>query len=233
VDENPWGADMSSISLALIDDHPLMLAGLRELFTAKEDFTVAATGMNVDEALHISINSDLDVIIVDLMMPGNIFEAIATIVATDRRIKILVFTAMTRSDYAVRALNAGASGYILKGSGAEELIQAVKAVHRGETFISPGFACKVIEELKIASLRKIAGGAVKLSIREGQIIGMLLRGFTNRQIAVDLQIGEKTVKNYMTILMQKLNARNRLEVLIAAQKLDGENYREHEPVSRH
>jgi DNA-binding NarL/FixJ family response regulator len=87
-------------------------------------------------------------------------------------------------------------------------------------FITPAFACKVIEELKIASLRKVTGTEVKLSIREGQIIRMLLRGFTNRQIAADLQIGEKTVKNYMTILMQKLNARNRLEVLLAAQKLE-------------
>ena len=224
---------MDSISVALVDDHPLMLAGLTELFQSNDNFTVVATGVSADEAIQISLQTPPDVFVVDLMMPGNIFDAIAKIVTKARGTKILAFTAMSRSDYAVRALNAGASGYVLKGSSAQELIQGVKAVYRGDTFITPAFAGKVIEELKIASLRKISGGPVKLSIREGQIIGMLLRGFTNRQIAIDLQIGEKTVKNYMTILMQKLNARNRLEVLIAAQKLEGENYRDRDPVLRH
>ncbi|MGV2104191.1 MULTISPECIES: response regulator transcription factor [unclassified Rhizobium] len=211
---------MSKISLALIDDHPVMLAGLSEILKSHPKFTVAATGSSADDALEIGLKCAPDVFIVDLMMPGNIFDAIAKLVEKIRT-RILVFTANTGSDYAVRALNAGASGYVLKGSSIQELIQAIAAVHRGDMFITPAFACKVIEELKIASLRKKAGGDVKLSIREGQIIGMLLRGFTNKQIATGLNIGEKTVKNYMTILMQKLNARNRLEVLIAAQKLEG------------
>lgn len=219
---------MNPISVALIDDHPLMLAGLTEILRKRSEFTVAATGSSADDALDIGLRLAPDVFIVDLMMPGNMFDAISKLVEKVRT-KILVFTAMTGSDYAVRALNAGASGYVLKGSSAQELVQAIATVHRGDMFITPAFACKVIEELKIASLRKIAGAEVKLSIREGQIIRMLLRGFTNRQIATDLHIGEKTVKNYMTILMQKLNARNRLEVLLAAQKLESGM----DPIPRH
>ncbi|KQQ49171.1 two-component system response regulator [Rhizobium sp. Leaf311] len=211
---------MSPISVALVDDHPLMLAGLTEILRKQPAFSVTATGSSADDILDIGLRLAPDVFVVDLMMPGNIFEAIAKLVEKVRT-KILVFTAMTGSDYAVRALNAGASGYVLKGSSAQELLQAIATVHRGDMFITPAFACKVIEELKLASLKKITGAEVKLSIREGQIIRMLLRGFTNRQIAADLQIGEKTVKNYMTILMQKLNVRNRLEVLLAAQKLEG------------
>ncbi len=210
---------MSSISVALVDDHPLMLAGLTEILGKHPAFSVTATGASADDALDIGLRLVPDVFIVDLMMPGNMLDTISKLVAKIRT-KILVFTAMTGSDYAVRALNAGASGYVLKGSSAQELIQAIAAVHRGDMFITPAFACKVIEELKRASLRKMTGAEVKLSIREDQIIRMLLRGFTNRQIADALQIGEKTVKNYMTILMQKLNARNRLEVLLAAQKLE-------------
>lgn len=224
---------MESISVAVIDDHPLMLAGLVDLFKLSDDFTVAATGTKASDALKISAEVAPDVFVVDLMMPGNIFEVIAKVISTSQKAKFLIFTAMTRSDFAVRALNAGASGYVLKGSEADELIQGVKAVHKGETFITPAFACKVIEELKIASLRKMGAGAVKLSIREGQIISMLLRGATNKQIAADLQIGEKTVKNYMTILMQKLHARNRLEVLIAAQKLEAEGHEDRGPPLRH
>lgn len=211
---------MSPISVVVIDDHPLMVAGLTEILGKNPEFTIAATGTCADDALDIGLRLAPDVFVVDLMMPGNIFDVITKLVEKIRT-KILVFTANTGSDYAVRALNAGASGYVLKDSSIQELVQAISAVHRGDMFITPAFACKVIEELKIASLRKKAGADLKLSIREGQIIGMLLRGFTNRQIAIGLKIGEKTVKNYMTILMQKLNARNRLEVLIAAQKLEG------------
>lgn len=219
---------MSPISVALVDDHPLMLAGLTEILRKQPAFSVTATGSSADDIFDIGVKLSPDVFIVDLMMPGNIFEVMAKLVGKIQT-KILIFTAMTGSDYAVRALNAGASGYVLKGSSAQELLHAIATVHRGDMFITPSFACKVIEELKIASLKKMTGTEVKLSVREGQIIRMLLRGFTNRQIAADLQIGEKTVKNYMTILMQKLNARNRLEVLLAAQKLeDGTN-----PLQRH
>jgi len=171
--------------------------------------------------------------VLDLYMPGNVFEVISEIGANPGGTKVVAFTAMTGSDYAVRALHAGAKGYVLKGSSADELIQGVRAAHSGETYITPAFAIKVIEALRIASLRKRAAGPIKLSIREEQIVSLLLRGRTNREIAIGLGIGEKTVKNYMTILMQKLHARNRLEVLIAAQKLEVASRDERESVSRH
>jgi DNA-binding NarL/FixJ family response regulator len=223
---------MSPISIALIDDHPLMLSGVVNLFERNDDFVVVAKGTTADEALQINREFVPDVMVLDLFMPGNVFEVISEIVRTSRGSKVVAFTAMTGSDYAVRALNAGASGYILKGSSAEELIQGVRAAHCGETYITPGFACKVIEALRIASLRK-AGAPIKLSLREEQIVRLLLRGYTNRQISIGLGIGEKTVKNYMTILMQKLHARNRLEVLIAAQKLEVNDRADSETVLRH
>jgi DNA-binding NarL/FixJ family response regulator len=143
--------------------------------------------------------------------------------------RILVFTAMTRTDLVIKTLDAGASGYVLKGSNPQELIQGLNAVYNGEIFITSSLACKLVEEQRIASYRKARGTEIKLSIREAQITAMLARGWTNRQIASELKLGEKTVKNYMTILMHKLNARNRLEVLLAAQKLGGDV----EPIVRH
>ena len=122
-------------------------------------------------------------------------------------------------DPAIRALDAGAAGYVLKGSSAQELIQAVEAVRHGETYITQRFASQVIAALRNTAVRRVAAEAVKFSIREDQIVRLLLRGKTNKEIAVALRISEKTVKNYMTILMQKLNARNRLEVVIAAQAM--------------
>lgn len=224
---------MGPISVALVDDHPLMLAGVVNLFETNKDFAVVAKGATAEDALQINRQFRPDVMILDLYMPGNVFEVIAEIGAKPGGTKVVAFTAMTGSDYAVRALHAGAKGYILKGSTADELLQGVRAAHSGETYITPGFAIKVIEALRNASLRKMAAGPIKLSIREEQIVALLLRGRTNREIAVGLGIGEKTVKNYMTILMQKLHARNRLEVLIAAQKLDVSRLDERESTSRH
>ena len=117
------------------------------------------------------------------------------------------------------ALTSSSNGYVLKGSSAQELIQAIEAVRHGETYITQSFASQVIAALRNASLRRVAAEAVRFSIREDQIVRLLLRGKTNKEIAIALKISEKTVKNYMTILMQKLNARNRLEVVIAAQAL--------------
>ena len=108
---------------------------------------------------------------------------------------------------------------MLKSSSTQELLQAIESVSDGETYITKSFAGQVIEALRNASTRRVAAAAVRFSIREDQVVRLLLRGYTNKAIASSLKIGEKTVKNYMTILMQKLNARNRLEVVIAAQAL--------------
>jgi DNA-binding NarL/FixJ family response regulator len=220
---------MVSISLALADDHPLMLAGLVEFFRPHDGFSVIATGATAEDAFDIGVRKKPDILIVDLMMPGNVFETIGKLVQRAVKTRILVFTAMTRTDLVIKTLDAGASGYVLKGSNPQELIQGLNAVYNGEIFITSSLACKLVEEQRIASYRKARGTEIKLSIREAQITAMLARGWTNRQIASELKLGEKTVKNYMTILMHKLNARNRLEVLLAAQKLGGDV----EPIVRH
>jgi DNA-binding NarL/FixJ family response regulator len=108
----------------------------------------------------------------------------------------------------------------LKGSSSDELLQAIASVSSGETYITRNFATQVIAALRDTSLRRKAAEAVKLSIREQQIVRLLLKGKTNKEIALAINISDKTVKHYMTILMQKLQVRNRLEVVIAAQKLE-------------
>lgn len=214
---------MVPISVAFVDDHPVLLDGIASMFTAGKDFNVVAVGACAADALAIASVQAPDVLVVDLSMPGNVFGAIAEIVGKAQGTKVLAFTAMTGIEYAVQALDAGATGYVLKGSTADELMQGIRAVHGGETFITPNFANKVIVALRSASLRKVAAQAIKLSIREEQIIRLLLRGRTNKEIALSLSISEKTVKHYMTLLMQKLHARNRIEVVIAAQKLEADN----------
>jgi DNA-binding NarL/FixJ family response regulator len=117
-------------------------------------------------------------------------------------------------------LDAGASGYALKGSPTAELVRAISSVLAGDTYITPFVSSREIARLREASHKRKAAESVMLSIREKQIVRLLMSGKTNREIADAINIREKTVKHYMTALIQKLHVRNRLEVMIAAQKLN-------------
>lgn len=210
---------MPKVGLALFDDHPILLDGLSSILSKSDEFAVVATGSSAAEALSLSLSCNVDVIIVDLDMPGNVFETILRIRAQSPDIKILVFTASVAIDHAVRALEAGAHGYVLKGSTASELADAIRSVMNGDTYVTQSFAAKVIAALRNATARKMALQAMRLSLREEQVVRLLLRGKTNKEIANSLCISEKTVKHYMSLLMQKLQVRNRIEVVLAAQKL--------------
>jgi DNA-binding NarL/FixJ family response regulator len=215
---------MSTVDLALFDDHPVLLDGLSTLLSECSDFTVVGTGSSAYDAVSVSTSRKVDVALVDLGMPGNVYEAIQSLRAKAPDTKILVFTASVAIDHAVRALEAGAHGYVLKGSTIGELTDAIRAVFKGETYLTQSFALKVISALRNTSARKAALHALQLSLREEQVVRLLLRGKTNREIADSLKISEKTVKYYMSVLMQKMHARNRIEVVLAAQRLNGESF---------
>jgi DNA-binding NarL/FixJ family response regulator len=210
---------MSSVSVALIDGHPVTLEGLAHVLAAQGTFTVVARGRSARDAPAIAERHRPDLIILDLAIPGNAISAISDVAACYPGIGVVVFTAAPGVDYAVNAMEAGARGYVSKSCLPDEIVGAAKAVATGNTYISQNFAGEVITALRNASVRRIAMQALRLSAREDQIVQFLLGGKTNKEIASQLGITERTVKHYMTVLMQKLNARNRVEVVIAAQKL--------------
>lgn len=210
---------MSKISLAVIDGHPITLDGIIRAFSRTQDFQVVARGASAADAVASSQHHKPGIVILDLSISGNAYEAISKIVSECQGTKVVVFTGLVGVENALRALEVGASGFVSKSSTVPELIRALHSVVGGETYITQSFATQVITALRDSSLRKRAAAAIKLSIREDQIVRLLLRGKTNKEIANQLSISEKTVKHYMTILMQKLNARNRIEVVLAAQSL--------------
>lgn len=210
---------MDDCAIAIVDDHPLMAEGIASLLGRRGGFRLVATGKIADDVFDIAERHRPDVLIVDLNMPGDIFLATTRALAAMPSMKIVVFTASTSTEHAVKALDAGASAYVLKGSASEELFDAIAAARRGEVHITPVFAAKVIGALQTKALEKRAADKIRLSAREDQIVRLLLCGKQNREIARTLSLSEKTVKSYMTNLMQKLNVRNRLEVVIAAQKI--------------
>jgi len=210
---------MHSVSVALIDGHPVTIEGLAHVLTAQGPFNVVARGESTRDALAIAERHRPDLMILDLAISGNAVATISEITARYPSMGIIAFTALPGIEYTVSALEAGARGYVSKSCAAGELINAANTVIAGGTYISKNFASGAIAALKNASVRKVAMQALSLTAREDQIVGLLLEGRTNKEIASDLGLTERTVKHYMTILMQKLNVRNRVEVAMAAQNL--------------
>lgn len=213
------GAGEMSLSVAFVDDHPILLEGLVSLYSTKEDLTIVGKGHTAVDAIKIAEEFSPDVIVVDLSMPGDSMAAVEVIIRTMTKTRVVIFTATSSIETAVKALNCGVSGYVLKGSSALDLYEAIIAASNGETYMTPGFATKVIMSMKTDEMRQKAMQTKRLSVREEQIVYHLMRGQTNREIAQSLDISEKTVKHYMTILMQKLDVRNRVEAVLAAQKI--------------
>lgn len=204
--------------VAFVDDHQVLVEGLVSLYNAKDDLIVVGKGYSSDDALRIVEEVRPDAIVMDLSMPGDTFATIETIISRFPATRVIVFTASTTIQPAVDLLEAGIAGYVLKGSSSSELHEAIRTACRGETYVTPGFATKVIVSMKTAEIRRRNQPAeARLHLREEQIVNCLLKGFTNREIGETLNISEKTVKHYMTSLLQKLNVRNRVQLVIAVK----------------
>ena len=212
---------MNSISIAIVDDHPLMLEAINRLLGGTEGCEIVGTGTTTLHAVELCRTSQPDIVIIDPLLADDAYTAIATAIKISPSTNVLAFTGATGVEPAIRALDAGARGYVLKRSNVAELMQAVLSLRAGETYITQSFASRVIDGLRDASLRRKAAEAVVLNIREQQIVRLLMAGKTNKEMARVIGTSEKMVKHYMTGLMQKLQVRNRLEVVIAAQRFGG------------
>ena len=208
------------IRIAVVDDHPALLMGLSGLLGNDERYLIVGTGGTADEAVELGRTGKLDILLLDLSMPGDAFTAITEVIGFSPATKIIIFTAFAEVGLASRALDAGAHGFVLKGRPLRELHEAVEKVMAGSHFVSPGFSEKLYAEWHSRGGR---GGVapVRLSPRELQLVQCLMEAMTNRQIATRLELTEKTVKHYMTNLMNKLRVKSRLEVVLAAQRMTG------------
>lgn len=211
---------MNGLSIAVVDDHPMLLEGIAEIIDREFGAPLIAVGGQAKDIAAIVDAYKPDAIIVDLAMPGDVFKEIASAAKNAPRVKIIVYTASHSPHDAIRALDAGASGFVLKDSSAEELIDAISATVRGRGFVSPAFAPTVVSILTQRATAQRDTSKIRFSIREAQIIRLLLSGKKNQEIGRALSLSEKTIKGYMTHLMYKLNVKTRLEVILAAQRID-------------
>jgi two-component system nitrate/nitrite response regulator NarL len=210
--------DFTRISIAVVDDHPILRHGLAAVLRNEPRFRFVAEGATATEALQIAQLHRPDIMILDLNIPGSGIEALKQIVIEFPSVRCIILTVCDSADTAIEALNAGAQGYILKGVGAADLKSAIWTVFNNESFVSPEFATKLL----LAAQNKNPHTSVtdsRLSFRESQILREVEAGLSNRMIAEKLRISEKTVKHYMSSIMQKYGVNNRVSAVMAYQKV--------------
>jgi len=212
------------IRVGVVDDHPLYRDGVVFALESEADMEVVGQGETVGDAIRIAHDHSPDIILLDMNMAGGGVNAVAKIALRFPSTKTLMLTVVDDEDEVRSVLRKGARGYLLKGVSGSELVNAIRIVNQGQSYVSPSFAAQLImsrgtEESEPA---EPTGRFPELSEREEQILMLILRGLSNRLIGNELGLTEKTVKGYVTNVMEKLHVRNRVEAaMIAAERMSG------------
>ncbi len=208
-----------SIRVAVIDDHPLFREGVAHTLERSDLLRVVGQGETAADALKIAKTESLDIMLLDVSMPGGGLEAANAISRAYPDVKVVMLTGSENEDHVHQAMASGSRGYILKGTSGSELINTLRLVARGDHYVTPNLAARLLAGSRRAPKPPApAEGFPELTRREEQILDRVALGLTNREIAKALQIGEKTVKHYMTTIMQKLQVRNRVEAALAFRR---------------
>jgi two-component system, NarL family, nitrate/nitrite response regulator NarL len=205
----------SKVSIAIVDDHPILRQGLCAVLISDPRFEIVAEGDSAAVALDIAKAHRPQIMLLDLGIPGGGSEALRQICDEFSGIRCIILTACDSADAAVAALSSGARGYILKGISGNDLKSAILSVANNESFISPEFATKLV--MSVQKKKASLTSDPRLSHRETQILREVETGLTNRMVAEKLSISEKTVKYYMSSIMQKYGVSNRVSAILAHQ----------------
>jgi RNA polymerase sigma factor (sigma-70 family) len=208
------------IRVVIADDHTLFREGLAGIIGGTEGFEVVGQAGTMAEAVQLARDLLPDIILLDIDMPGGGLDA-ARLVAEECPVtRIVMLTSSEEDDHLIRALTTGARAYILKGVAARELIRILGAVWAGESYVPPMLAASLLLEMREAhsQLKQTASPLDELTPREREILESLAAGLSNKEIGEKLFLSEKTVKHYMTNILQKLQVRNRVEAALLAQK---------------
>ncbi len=210
-----------NMRVVIIDDHPMFRDGVARTLNSETNMEVVGEGESMADAVSLAEKLLPDIILLDISMPGGGIEAAGAITKTCPVVKIAMLTVSEREDDVMKSLHAGACGYILKGIGGQELIDIVSDLYSGNPYISPGLAARMLSELKNKPLEDDAADQdifSELTAREEQILERVSRGLSNKEIGRELVLTEKTIKHYVTNVLQKLQVRNRVEAALLAQK---------------
>jgi DNA-binding NarL/FixJ family response regulator len=195
---------MQKITIILADDHNIIRHGIRALLTMEADFEIVGEALTGREAVALTEQLSPNVVVMDLAMPLlNGMEAARQIILNSPDTKVIVLSAYDDKEHVQQAIAAGATGYLLKLTAAQELIQAVREVNKGNAYFSPQISKRLQDEFNPLVLKAQASAA--LSVREAEVLQLVAEGYVNKQIADELAISIKTVEKHRQSLMNKLD----------------------------
>jgi len=202
----------ASISLAVVDDHPLFREGVIRSLTEMDGFSIVGEGSSKEDALRIASEHRPDILLLDISMPGGGLDAIPLILQQIPDQKIVMLTVSEASDDMMAALKGGAKGYVLKGVGSRTLAEIIRSIAAGESYVAPTLSARLISE-------KGSGAQVDpfsaLTDREREVLELASAGLSNKHIGLKLDLHEKTIKHHMTQIFTKLEVSNRTEAAMA------------------
>lgn len=210
---------MESIRILVADDHLLFRDGLRALIDSAPDCELAGEASTGAEAVNLAAELQPDVILMDVRMPGlDGIQATRQIVRTSPHIGILVLTMLEDDNSVFTAMRAGARGYLLKGASHDEVLRAIRAVAGGQAIFSPAIAARMMEFFNTMRPAKVPDVFPELTDREREVLGLIAQGSNNSEIARELVISPKTVRNHITNILSKLQVADRAEAIIKARE---------------
>jgi DNA-binding NarL/FixJ family response regulator len=207
---------MKKINILIADDHPIVRAGFKQVIADTEDMVVADEAENGQEVLTFIQKKDYDIILLDISMPGrNGLEILKDLKADKPKTPVLILSIYPEEQYAIRALRAGASGYMTKASAPHELIAAIRKICQGGKYISASLAEKLTDYLDTDSAKP---PHELLSDREHQVMLMIASGKTVSQIGDELCLSVKTISTYRSHILEKMKLKNNAEITLYAVK---------------
>jgi DNA-binding NarL/FixJ family response regulator len=208
-----------SIRVLIADDHPLFRDGMRGLLGSLPDMEVVGEASSGEQAIELARELQPDVILMDIKMPGiNGIEATREILHTSPRIGVLVVTMFEDDDSVFAAMRAGARGYLLKDSSGQEVMHAIRAVASGEAIFGPGVAQRLISFFSAPSPAVSRRAFPELTEREEEVLSLVAQGKTNQEIAKELFVSLKTVRNHVSNIFLKLQVADRAQAVIRARE---------------
>jgi len=206
---------LEEIKILIVDDHPVVREGIGSMLKREPDFKIVGEASNGLEAIEKVRELIPDVVLMDLRMPElDGVEAITRIRAEKPEVKFIILTTYSDDEYIFKGLAAGARAYLLKDAPRDQLFKAIRAVSQGESLIQPVVASRVLD--KLAELSKKSPSSETLSEREIEVLGLMAKGASNKDIGDQLSITQSTVKTHITSIFQKLNVATRTEAVTTA-----------------
>ncbi|BAB54851.1 response regulator [Mesorhizobium japonicum] len=206
---------IGTIRIAIVDDHPLFREGVTRSLSEIGGFEIVGEGATAQDAERIASTVQPDILLLDISMPGGGLSAVASILAVHPAQKIVMLTVSETNADVTTALNAGVQGYILKGVGSRALAEILRNVAAGESYLSPMLSARLLSDLQSPqSANGVADRLRQLTERQTEILRLVAEGLSNKEVALRLELQEKTVKHHMTGVLSKLNVRNRTEAAL-------------------